>query len=161
MRPDDEGFLGVFREEYANIARLAYMMLGDRAAAEDVAQEAFTRLYARWGTVSRYERPGAWVRRVAIRLSQRWRDRRRMEQQSVSQSASSDSVTPYDAEVRRAILGLPAGQRAAIILHYLEDRPVREVAEIMGCATSTAKVHLHRGRKRLRAMLGERGHDVR
>ncbi|HEX2031074.1 MAG TPA: sigma factor, partial [Actinomycetota bacterium] len=65
----DFGWL--FREEYPSIVRTAYLMLGDREAAEDVAQEAFARLFARWGKVSRYDRPGAWVRRVAIRLSAR------------------------------------------------------------------------------------------
>ena len=49
---------------------------------------------------------------------------------------------------------LPMKQRAAVALHYLEDRPVDEIAELIGCADSTARVHLHRGRKALFAALG-------
>ena len=50
---------------------------------------------------------------------------------------------------------LPPQQRAAVALFYLEDRPVAEVAEIIGCSPSTAKVHLHQARKRLATILGE------
>ena len=50
---------------------------------------------------------------------------------------------------------MPTAQRAAIVLHYYEDRPVAEIASILGCAEATARVHLHRGRKRLAELLGE------
>jgi RNA polymerase sigma-70 factor (ECF subfamily) len=51
-------------------------------------------------------------------------------------------------------------QRAAIVLFYFEDRPVSEIAEILDCAPSTAKVHLHRARKTLAERLGEVMADV-
>lgn len=156
----DSAFGWLFRDEYAQIVRTAYLMLGDRAAAEDVAQEAFIRLYARWRRISRYERPGAWVRRVAIRLASRSlrAGRRTVLQAEVEGSARPEPVS--DPDLRRAVLGLPASQRAAVVLHYFEDRPVAEVAEILNCATSTAKVHLHRARKRLAEVLGEEVTDV-
>ncbi len=151
----DTAFGWLFRDEYPAIVRTAYLMLGDRAAAEDVAQEAFIRLYARWRRISRYERPGAWVRRVAIRLASRSlrAGRRTVLQAEVEDPGRTEPVS--DPDLRRALLGLPSSQRAAVVLHYFEDRPVAEVAEIMGCATSTAKVHLHRARKRLAEVLGE------
>ena len=52
-------------------------------------------------------------------------------------------------------MALSTAQRAAIVMHYLEDRPIAEIAEIMRCSPSTVKVHLHRGRNRLAEILGE------
>jgi len=54
-----------------------------------------------------------------------------------------------------AVRQLPGAQRAAIVLFYYEDRPVAEIAMILGCAEATARVHLHRGRKRMAQILGE------
>ena len=154
----DSAFAWLFRDEYPAIVRTAYLMLGDREAAEDVAQEAFVRLYARWRRVSGYDRPGAWVRRVAIRLASR--ARRRPSTLSLLPEQPGRSDPQADPDLRRALLSLPPSQRAAVVLHYLEDLPVAQVAETMGVATSTAKVHLHRARKRLATLLGEETNDV-
>ena len=121
--------------------RTARAMLGDRAAAEDVAQEAFVRLYARWRRVSRYDKPGAWVRQVAIRLAsgpggdpRPWR-------------SSRNGRGPPTADGSPASAPVAAPNQRAHVLRYLEDLPVAEVAETMGVATSAAKVHLHRARE--------------
>ena len=58
-------------------------------------------------------------------------------------------MAPYDHEFWDQVRKLPAKQAQAISLFYLEDRPVAELAEILGCTKSTAKVHLHRGRAAL------------
>jgi RNA polymerase sigma-70 factor (ECF subfamily) len=63
---------------------------------------------------------------------------------------------PVDVDVVRAIARLSGYQRAAVALFYLEDRPVIEVADVLACSEVTAKVHLHRARKRLVELLGER-----
>ena len=62
---------------------------------------------------------------------------------------------PNPAGRGRRIRQLPGAQRAAIVLFYYEDRPVAEIAAILGCAEATARVHLHRGRKRMAQILGE------
>jgi RNA polymerase sigma-70 factor (ECF subfamily) len=59
--------------------------------------------------------------------------------------------------VSDALRRLSGSQRAAIVLHYFEDRTAAEIATILGCAEPTARVHLHRGRNRLRELLGEAG----
>jgi RNA polymerase sigma-70 factor (sigma-E family) len=153
----ESAFAWLFRDEYPAIVRTAYLMLGDREAAEDVAQEAFVRLYARWRRISRYDKPGAWVRRVAIRLASR--ARRRPRALSLVRDHRAPAETSPDPDLHEALMRLPANQRAAVVLHYLEDLPVSEVAALMGCAPSTAKVHLHRGRKRLATLLGEETDD--
>ena len=134
-----------FRTEFRSVVRTAYLVLRDVQRAEDVAQDAFTQLYVHWPKVSRYERPEAWVRRVAIRRAVKMlqRDRRRIELERVDAPIASDPLA-YDDELAEALGELPPQQRAAVALFYLEDRPVAEVAEIIGCSPSTAKVHLHR-----------------
>jgi RNA polymerase sigma-70 factor, ECF subfamily len=59
-------------------------------------------------------------------------------------------------DVLQAVRRLPAAQRAAVVLFYFEDRPVAEVAQILACPEVTAKVYLHRARKRLATLLGQK-----
>jgi RNA polymerase sigma-70 factor (ECF subfamily) len=67
-----------------------------------------------------------------------------------------------DPELMAAIKQLPPAQRAAVVLHYVEDYSMTEVARIMDCSASTARVHLHRARTKLATILGEEvAEDVR
>ncbi len=124
--------------------------------AEDVAQEALLRAHRDWDRIARYERPGAWVRRVAINLATSSARRRSAEGRALARLGARPQapvpppeVDGFWALVRR----LPGQQAAAVALHYLEDRPVAEIADVLGCAESTAKVHLHRARNALAASL--------
>src|SRR5215207_6060135 len=71
-------FTAFFRTEFARVARTVYLIVNDRGHAEEIAQDAFVQLLDHWAKVSRYEQPGAWVRRVAIRLASRAAKRERM-----------------------------------------------------------------------------------
>jgi RNA polymerase sigma factor (sigma-70 family) len=62
---------------------------------------------------------------------------------------------PIDLDLADAIQQLPPWQRSAVVLFYLEDRPMQEIADILGCSTSTGWVHLHKARRKLAALLGE------
>src|SRR3954466_14123375 len=66
--PTSSDYEHVYLAEYDRIVRTVYLVVRAAGRAEDLTQEAFVRLYLQWGKVGRYERPGAWVRRVAIRL---------------------------------------------------------------------------------------------
>ncbi|MDQ6795277.1 MAG: sigma-70 family RNA polymerase sigma factor, partial [Chloroflexota bacterium] len=137
------------------VLRTIELMLRDRGRAEEITQDAFVQLYLNWAKVSRYERPGAWVRRVAIRLVVRSTRRERLWRVVRGQLLPTPPDPPSHLDLSGAIRQLSGGQRAAIVLHYYEDRPVAEVAMLMGCSESTARVHLHRGRRRLAQLLGE------
>lgn len=157
----NESFDVFYRREFSSLTALAAATAGDRSIAEDLAQEALTRVHKRWETVGRYEKPGAWARRVTINLALSARQRRTIElkaklslrrtERAVSLPASSGA---HDS-IWSAVAELPGQQRAAIALHYLEDRPVAEIAEILECSPSTAKVHLHRGRAALHERLAQ------
>lgn len=153
---DLPSFDDVFAEQYVPVLRTASLLLGDPEGAADVTQEAFVQLHLHWRKVRDYDRPGAWVRRVAIRLASReLRRRNRRHADESDDSLVEPDRSEAHGDLRSALLMLPAGQRAAIVLHYLEDLPVREVASMMRCSEATARVHLHRGRKRLAELLAE------
>jgi len=145
----------LFSTEFPAVMRAVYLVVHDLDRAEDITQDAFIRLLRHWRKVSRYDRPGAWVRRVAINLAITSAKRERLRWVVERGTDQPPEPSSGDADVLRAIRQLPAMQRAAVVLFYLEDRPVSEVAHILGCAESTARVHLHRARQRLAEILGE------
>jgi RNA polymerase sigma factor (sigma-70 family) len=150
----EEGFSWFFRGEYAGVLRLTTLVVQDRGMAEDVTQDAFAQLYKHWTRVSRYDRPDAWVRKVAVRLAVK--AARKSGLQTIMTPEERPVLDTYsDPDLIKAVAQLSAGQRAAIVLFYLEDRPVEEVASIMELSPATVKVQLHRGRKRLAQLLGE------
>jgi RNA polymerase sigma-70 factor, ECF subfamily len=106
-------------------------------------------LFSRWRRISHHERPDAWVRRVAIRMAVRALRRERLRQRLDHEFDAAPPSGPLDLDVLRAVAKLPSAQRAAIVLFYFEDRPITEVTDILACSEITAKVHLHRARKRL------------
>src|SRR5262245_14319 len=151
-------FEGFFDAEFPVIARAAWFVVLDTEVAKEIAQEAFCRALQRWDRISTYERPGAWVRRVAIRLAVRSRDRRRREAALVEApcgagQASADRIVE-NAALAAALASLPRQQRAAVVLRYLCDLDIDELAAEIGCKPATARVHLHRGRQALGSILG-------
>lgn len=150
----DDAYAVFFRAEYRSVVRTAYLIVRDAQRAEDLAQDAFVQLYQHWRKVSRYERPDAWVRRVAIRLAVRHVKRDRLRGILERGSPAPPQLGPMNLDVVEAVRQLPPMQRAAIALFYLEDRPVAEIADLLGISVSTCTVHLTRGRRRLAELLG-------
>ena len=155
-----EPFVRFFRAEYPAVVTLVYGLSGSRAAAEDVAQEAFLRAHRDWIRVEAMDSPEGWIRRVAINLAtSRWR-RLRAEASAFARLSPPVSFVPPDEdssvfweEVRR----LPARQAQAVTLHYLEDMPVDQIAAVLGIAEGTVKALLSQGRERLRRQLIAKG----
>jgi RNA polymerase sigma factor (sigma-70 family) len=153
---DLDQFEDLFVREYPAIFRSAYLVVGDRDLAREITQEAFSRLLLRWNRVRRYDRPGAWVRLVAVRLARRTRDRRVIEASALTcRELAVEGPSAVRLDVDTAILQLPRAQRAAVVLFYLDDLPIDEVAAALRCRPATARVHLHRARARLAELLGE------
>ena len=155
--PLHESFPAFYRREYPKMVAIAAAVSGNRAIAEDLAQEAMLRAHRHWDRISTYERPGAWVRRATINLSLSATKRAAAELRRLLRIAESATLPePDDADGRiwQAVARLQGNQRAAIALHYLEDRPIAEIATILEVSEATARVHLHRGRRALAAALG-------
>jgi RNA polymerase sigma-70 factor (ECF subfamily) len=149
-------FDDLFRREFAPITRTAYLVVGDWAVAREIAQDAFVQTLRNWPKVQRLESPGGWVRRVAIRDAVRSRRRdARGRALPLDRSAGTADTAALTLDVRAALLTLPPRQRAVIALYYLDDRPVGEIATLLGCSSGTVKTHLARGRQALAGLLGE------
>lgn len=152
------GFEALYEAEYRPLLRLAFAMTGQWAVAEDLTQEAFLRVHQRWGRVSRYDKPGAWLRRVLVNLAASRARRLATEAKLLARIGRERPPAPAlsapDGDFWAAVRALPRRQAQAVTLFYLEDRPAAEIAEILGCAEATVRAHLHQGRRTLRARLG-------
>jgi RNA polymerase sigma-70 factor (ECF subfamily) len=157
VEPEHEAeFDDFFASAYPAIVRSAALVVGDQEVARELAQDAFVKALLHWRRVRTYEYPQAWVRKVVFRMALRAK-RTVVQHEQVPPPVVDDLA---DVDLMRAIGALPPMQRAAIALHYLDDLPVEEVANTLGCAPSTARVHLHRGRARLAELLHEEHDDV-
>lgn len=151
-------FEDFFRQEYPALVALAAAVSRSPHTAEDLVQEAMLRARRHWDRICAFDKPGTWVRRVTINLS--LNNRRSVAREARTRLAWSQQLEPaehpraLDSHLLRALHTLSPHQRAAVSLHYLEDRSTREIAELLGCAQSTARVHLHRGRQALAHHLG-------
>jgi RNA polymerase sigma-70 factor (ECF subfamily) len=159
----DRAFDALFHREHAGILRAVHLVVGDVEVARELTQEAFTRLYVDWPRLAGYDRPGAWVRRVALRLAIRSQRRHRrlgdlLSRPTVEREARSSEM--LDVDIVAALRVLPAQQRAAVVLTYLEDLPAADVADAIGCSESTVRVHLHRARARLADLLSAEREDI-
>ena len=151
----DLQFDWLFADEFPAVMRTVYLIVHDPGRAEDITQDAFVQLLRHWKKVSRYDRPGAWVRRVAIRLAVEAARRERVRTLLERNVEPPPIRGPVDVDVMRAVRQLPGMQRAAVVLCYFEDLPLSEIAGILRCSDATVRVHLHRARKRLAELLGE------
>src|SRR5437764_9012619 len=131
MRPDRRtAFERFCHDEYAGVVRVAYLVAGDREEALDLAQEAFARAYERWRTVSGYDQPGAWVRRVVINLAISWRRHQHVRSTAPHQRGDDTMIQPQlaDPELLAALRELTPAQRAVVVLRYYADRSIEETA---------------------------------
>ena len=151
-------FDGFYRSEYREVVGLAYALSGSRIAAEDMAQDAFVAAHKHWEQVGRYDKPEAWVRRVVANLAVSAFRTRVREAGALARLKPRSSYLPQmpdeDADFWKAVRALPRRQSQVIALHYLEDRPVADIADILGCSEATVRVHLHKGRAGLSRRLG-------
>ena len=150
---NEAGFVELFRREHPGLVRELTLILGDRLLAEDVGADAFAELWRKWSAVGSYDRPGAWVRRVALRNAgrARWRRHRRVSvEASFIGSRSADSL---DLDLVTSLAQLSEAQRIALVMHHLGGWPAAEIAVVIGCAEVTVRTHLHRGRHRLAELL--------
>ena len=154
-------FDAFFDKYYSGMVRSLTLICGDRELANDAVQDAFIRAFARWDRIRRYDRPDAWVRRVAINRSRdhfRASRRRRTyeERAAVAESIeSAEQRTDDRDQLRLALADLPRRQRTAVTLYYLEGLDVAAVAQSMKITSGAVKYHLSRGRERLAPIIGE------
>lgn len=151
----EEDFAAFYRRELPRLVTLAAAIAGS-SQAEEIAQEALLRAHRQWGRIARFDKPGAWVRRVAINLSTSARRRRGAETRALARSADRRVLAIPPPEIDgfwQLVRQLPPRQAAAVALHYLDDLSIAEIAVALDCAEGTAKAHLYKARHTLAAHL--------
>jgi RNA polymerase sigma-70 factor (ECF subfamily) len=142
-----------YRQEAGRLWRAVYLYAGDAEVASDAVAEAFAQLLRRGAAV---RDPRAWVWRAGFRIAGGELKRRRLVEPL---SAQVPMHVPDDVlELTEALTRLSKRQRASLVLYYYGGYSLSEIATIIGSTRSAVSVHLDRGRKRLRQVLG--GSDV-
>jgi RNA polymerase sigma-70 factor (ECF subfamily) len=153
----------LYAAQYGDLTVQLFAYFGDRQDAQDVVQEAFCRALARWKRISAYDDPAAWVRRVAWNLATSGWRRRRTALRVLRRQVTPPPVAgpgPDRVDLIAALATLPAAHRRAMVLHYLADLPIAEIAEREGVAETTVKSWLHRGRRTLATRLTPEVHGA-
>lgn len=139
-----------------SLVHTAYLLTGDHHIAHDLVQTALSRTWPHWERVSAGH-PDAYVRQVMVRLQASWWRRKwrgEVPTEHLPEAAAFEDPSVVEREVlARALANLATRQRQAVVLRYVEDLPVEQVAALMGCSTGTIKSHCARGLARLREVL--------
>lgn len=152
-------FKDFFEDERARLGRALYLVTGDVGEADDLAQEAFVRVFERWDKVAMLDSPTGYLYRTALNLH-RSRFRRRMTSaRHASTPASADPMGRIEDrdEIVRLIVRLPRSQRQALVLVEWAGLTSEEAGHVMGIDGSTVRVHLTRAKVTLRERQGADG----
>jgi RNA polymerase sigma-70 factor (sigma-E family) len=151
LHPGDVGheFDDFYKDEWPGALRLATLLMQD-AAAEDAAQEAFSRVLARWGVI---DRPGAYLHNTLVNVCRRWQRRRTGERVRLPMLLPADASEAVCDEMSDALAALPYRQRAVIILRYYADLSEAEIAAALDCKPGTVKSLASRALDELRKVI--------
>jgi RNA polymerase sigma-70 factor (ECF subfamily) len=142
----------VYRAEGKRMWRAVFLYAHDSSVADEAVAEAFAQVLRRGDAVRSVDK---WVWSTAFRVA---RGMLAARSQLPLAGPAVEGATPAAAEaieMRELVARLPETQRSCVVLYYFADRPVSEVASILGTSSSAVGVHLYRGRKALRTMMGE------
>ncbi len=153
----DVPFEEFFRDEYPRLAKALLLLTGDRAEAEDLAQEALARTFERWERVRNMDNPTGYVYRTAFNLNHKRlrhlkvRSKHPPEPHPVDATAAADTR----ADVLRALADLPQAQREAVVLVEWLGLDALAAGELLGIDASSVRGRIHRARQSLRERIGE------
>jgi RNA polymerase sigma-70 factor (sigma-E family) len=156
----------LYSDHAVSLIRLAYLMLGDRPAAEDAVQDAFIGLYRHWDRLDDPGRALGYVRTAVLngcRSTLRQVQGRRAAGHKLAAAQQPPAVSAEAAvlsreereEVMRAVRRLPERQREALVLRFYLDLPEREIARIMGLRPGSVRSATHRALRALGQSLEE------
>jgi RNA polymerase sigma-70 factor (sigma-E family) len=147
------------RAQYPRLVGGLTLHCGDPALAEEMAQEALSRVWDHWDQVRDHPSPQAWAWRVALNLTTSWFRRRAAERRAAQRVGAPPEEAPVSdtadrLAVRDAVRLLPPRQRAVLVLRFYDDLSVAEAATAMRCAPGTIKSLTHHAITSLRDRLG-------
>jgi len=146
--PSPGTFSDLYRDERQAMVRLAFLLTAGSPFAEELVQDAFMRVHARWDHV---EHPRAYLRRAVVNGAASHRRRQVLERRS--RTVVSEAFDQPVDELRDAVARLPQRQRAAVVLRYYDGRSDAEIADALGCRVPAVKSLLHRALRDLRKVV--------
>jgi len=151
----DTEFTEFMQGRWAQLVRLGYGLTGDQHLAEDLAQTALSRAYASWSRVRRTGNPDAYVRRIMVNANSGRFRKRRVAERLTGDVPDTDAIVAVDLSDDRtalmtALMALPYGQRAAVVLRYWMDMSETEAAAALGCSVGNVKSQASRALVKLR-----------
>jgi RNA polymerase sigma-70 factor (ECF subfamily) len=157
---NDADFERLYQASYGKILGTLTMMLGDRAAAEDCAQDAFERAYKKWSTWQPIAPAEAWVHRIAVNAAVSFQRKRRIREvgeviRRIGRPglAPDPQVLAEGSDIAAALAQLPPKQAAAIVLRHYHGYTNRAIAQVLGIPERTVASRLAVAKARLRVML--------
>ncbi len=146
----------LYNEHSRDALNLAYLLTGDRAVAEDLVHEAFSRLMGRWQDIRKEDSLRAYLMRTVVNLSKNTRRRKGSENRYLqSLNGHRDVAPPPEPGERHLLLAalraLPDRQRAAVVLRFCEDMSERDTAAILNTSVKAVRSLVARGLENLRA----------
>jgi RNA polymerase sigma-70 factor (ECF subfamily) len=143
----DPKFVELYDSEHERVFKVTLALCRDRGLAEDATQEAFARALERWPRLRDRPWAGGWVMRISLNVARRaLRHRATLIRHREDEDPGGASAT----ELWQVVGLLPKRQREAVVLHYVVDLSVSDVAAAMGCREGTVKAHLAQARATLR-----------
>src|SRR5262245_56861897 len=144
--------------EYPRLVRALHLWCGDRAQAEELAQEAMLKAVVHWRSVRTMHSPGGWLFQVARNLAmsahrRKTAERRALDRLPVERSVTEDDVAADALALQAALAELPERQRSALVLRHFLDLPVDEAAAALGVSPDALRQLCHRGVEGLRTRL--------
>jgi RNA polymerase sigma-70 factor (sigma-E family) len=139
------------------LLRLAFVLTGNRADAEDVVQDALSRALPRWDRIRAVNDPDAYVRRMVVNAhTSWWRKFRRRESPVAEVRGGTTASGARDVELWQACRALPEPLRTAVVLRFYEDMEYAAIAALTGVREGSVRSRVSRGLALLRAEVGER-----
>lgn len=136
MQAPEAGFAAFYAAEWPGAVRLAGLLTQDARVGEDLAQEAFARVFPKWAGV---EKPHAYLRVAIVNACRSWQARRRTERVKLPLIAGAHTAELGFDALADAVAALPYRQRAVLVLRYYADLREAEIAEALGCRPGTVK----------------------
>ncbi len=155
---DNAAFVEFVAARSAALHRVAYLMVGEHALAQDLLQESLTKTYVAWSRLREVRNAEAYTRRVITTTAISWRRKKSWHETPHEELPDLVSTAPEDTDTRtwvwEALQQLPPRQRAAVVLRYYEDLTEAQTAAAMGCAVGTVKSQVSAALRTLRTQLG-------
>jgi RNA polymerase sigma-70 factor (sigma-E family) len=162
QREADQSVESLFHAHYPRIVYTAFSLVGDWYLAEQLAQEAYLRLWRRWRWISDPQAAPMYLQRTVVNLS-RETIRRKVIERRALQTKGADRAAPPGpdpaalVELRRAVAALPIRKRECVVLRFLLGLSEAETAEVLGISVGTVKSQTHKGLRQLRYRLEDPG----